>query len=103
MAPKRWARIFICSALSSPETYNTLPPIAASCCETCSKRVDLPIPGSPPIKINDPGTTPPPKTRFSSASLVCTRGSFFGMTSAIFVGCIRCPVRVVRTRRSVVS
>ena len=28
--------------------------------------VDLPIPGSPPIKMMDPGTKPPPRTLFNS-------------------------------------
>ena len=31
-----------------------------------SRRVDLPIPGSPPNKIKLPGTSPPPKTRSTS-------------------------------------
>ena len=37
----------ICSADSSPETYNTLPsPLILS--HICKIKVDLPIPGSPP-------------------------------------------------------
>ena len=42
----------------------------------CSINVDLPIPGSPPIKTSDPGTIPPPKTRFNSSDLVGIRSSF---------------------------
>ena len=29
---------------------------------TCKSRVDLPTPGSPPIKTVEPGTAPPPRT-----------------------------------------
>jgi prepilin-type N-terminal cleavage/methylation domain-containing protein len=43
---------------------------------TCSNRVDLPIPGSPPIRMTDPGTIPPPKTRSSSVMPTFTRTIF---------------------------
>src|SRR6056297_3010838 len=33
---------------------------------TCKIKVDLPIPGEPPIKIKDPSTIPPPKTLSNS-------------------------------------
>ena len=36
--------------------------------------VDLPMPGSPPSKITEPGTKPPPVTRSSSAMPVVMRG-----------------------------
>ena len=101
--PRRSARNLICSALSSPETYKTVPPVAANCCDTCKSNVDLPIPGSPPIKTNEPGTTPPPKTRFSSTNSVFTRGSFLGMTSDSRCGCVFLPVKLTLARRSEVS
>src|SRR5690606_26463609 len=40
----------------------------------CSSRVDLPMPGSPPIRMAEPGTRPPPVTRSSSAIPVLRRG-----------------------------
>ena len=39
--------------------------------------VDLPMPGSPPIRVAEPGTKPPPATRSSSPMPVTTRGSGF--------------------------
>jgi hypothetical protein len=36
-----------------------------------SSRVDLPMPGSPPIRIAEPGTSPPPSARSNSASPWC--------------------------------
>ena len=38
--------------------------------EICSINVDFPIPGSPDIKITEPGTIPPPSTRFNSLSFI---------------------------------
>ena len=37
-------------------------------------RVDFPIPGSPPTRIAEPGTNPPPQTRSNSAIPVRRRG-----------------------------
>ena len=63
--PSLSALNLICSADSSPETYKTLPsPFILS--HSSRIRVDLPIPGSPPSKINDPLTIPPPRTLSSS-------------------------------------
>ena len=63
------ALIFICSADSSPETYSTFPsPLILS--HNCKIKVDLPIPGSPPTKISEPFTIPPPKTLSSSSKPV---------------------------------
>ena len=42
-------------------------PVRAMSVAAWSTRVDLPIPGSPPSRTRDPGTNPPPRTRFSSA------------------------------------
>ena len=40
----------------------------------CSRSVDLPMPGSPPRRISDPGTRPPPRTRSSSPIPTVKRG-----------------------------
>src|SRR5437868_2652318 len=40
----------------------------------CSRSVDLPMPGSPPISTPEPGTKPPPATRSSSAMPLSMRG-----------------------------
>ena len=61
--PRRSALSFNCICDSSPDAYSTLPCVSAIRPDTCSKIVDLPIPGSPPNKISAPGTIPPPKTR----------------------------------------
>ena len=45
---------------------------AASLHTSCKSRVDLPIPGSPPIRIAEPATSPPPVTR-SNSSMPVTR------------------------------
>ena len=80
----RSARNFICLTLSSPDTYSTrLLPILSTVCRT---RVDFPMPGSPPKSTNEPGTRPPPSTRFSSASFMSIRGSSSVDTSSIATG-----------------
>lgn len=81
------ARIFSCCSLSSPETYSTFAP--ASVNASCNISVDFPMPGSPPIKINDPGTMPPPNTRFSSSSWVTIRGSLAVSTCEILLALLR--------------
>jgi hypothetical protein len=52
----------------------------------CSIKVDLPIPGSPPIKVTDPATNPPPSTRSSSADPVEMRGCSAEASAASEVG-----------------
>ena len=42
---------------------------------TCSTRVDLPMPGSPPIRMAEPATMPPPQTRSNSSLPLRQRGS----------------------------
>jgi len=42
---------------------------------SCNIRVDFPMPGSPPISVTEPVTSPPPSTRSSSWSLVLKRFS----------------------------
>jgi len=79
----RSARRRICRGDSSPEMYRVRKKPA-----TCSASVDLPIPGSPPISMTDPGTTPPPHTRLNSPIPVLIRSTApkatpdRGMTSA---------------------
>ena len=48
---------------------------------TCKSSVLFPIPGSPPTSDRDPGTTPPPRTRFSSPTPVSNRRSLSNGTS----------------------
>ena len=67
--PSLSALSLICSADSSPETYKTLPsPFILS--HSSKIRVDFPIPGSPPSKIKDPLTIPPPRTLSNSPNPV---------------------------------
>ena len=40
--------------------------LRAMAARACSRRVDLPIPGSPPSSVTEPATRPPPSTRSSS-------------------------------------
>src|SRR3990167_912553 len=51
----------------------------------CSRMVDLPMPGSPPISTTEPSTRPPPSTRSSSAEPDATRGTSTSATSAMVV------------------
>ena len=46
--------------------YRTIPFSSAILSQSCKIRVDFPIPGSPPIKIRDPFTNPPPRTLSNS-------------------------------------
>ena len=94
--PRSWvmrsARNFICCTLSSPDTYRTLrwgnPRIV------CNTSVDFPIPGSPPSNTNEPGTRPPPSTRFSSLSHMSIRGNSSVATSSMSTGsdCVLSPL-----------
>src|SRR6218665_163758 len=47
------------------------------------------MPGSPPINTNEPGTMPPPNTRFNSWSRVSIRTSFATPTSSNVRGTLR--------------
>ena len=44
------------------------------------------MPGSPPRRIKDPGTIPPPRTLFNSVSFVLILGLFFISISSMFFG-----------------
>src|SRR5699024_3574946 len=52
-------------------------------------RVLLPMPGSHPNKVSDPGTNPPPSTRFSSPLFVfkriCCKAEISLMRSGVFL------------------
>src|SRR5690606_21310314 len=48
----------------------------------CSRMVDLPMPGSPPISTTEPSTRPPPSTRSNSPEAVEKRGTSSTLTSA---------------------
>ena len=73
--PNRWARMRTCALASSPEIYSTFNPASENRAAACSSRVDFPIPGSPPTKIAEAGTKPPPKTRSSSSIPEWVRGN----------------------------
>lgn len=60
----RSALILSWVALSSPEIYRTLRDLMDRI--FCNTSVDFPMPGSPPSRISEPGTTPPPNTLLSS-------------------------------------
>src|SRR5205807_4018521 len=49
---------------------------------TCIRSVDLPTPGSPPTRITEPGTMPPPSTRSHSCNGVVRRGRSCSSISA---------------------
>ena len=64
--PSLSALIFIWDKLSSPEMYIHSSLSFDKLPTSCNNNVDLPIPGSPPIKVTDPGTNPPPITLSTS-------------------------------------
>ena len=70
---KRSLRSFTWHALSSPLTYSAFTPAAFIVASVVSTRVDLPIPGSPPISTRLPGAKPPPSTRSNSEFAVLNR------------------------------
>ena len=85
VTPKRSARILICPSLSSPETYSIFLS-SPTFSQICKSSVDLPIPGSPPTRISEPLTIPPPSTRSSSFKPVLYLVSNPALTSPIFFG-----------------
>ena len=84
------ARIRNCDIASSPEMYMTLFPCFENAAAACIRMVDLPIPGSPPSKIADPSTIPPPQTRSNSSIPVILRG-FISVLPCKVVKSIICP------------
>src|SRR5215207_4549646 len=79
----RSARRRTCWALSSAVTYSARPGHHAS---SCSSRVLLPMPGSPPSNVTEPGTIPPPSTLSSSPMPVGCGLLVCGSTSPISCG-----------------
>lgn len=82
--PMRSARSLSCCALSSPDTYRMVRERMARMFWRMS--VDLPMPGSPPMRVREPGTSPPPRTRLSSEEGMVMRGSSRVCISDIFCG-----------------
>ena len=72
IGPRRSARSRTWWADSSADTSRTRCPEAARAASTWSSRVDLPIPGSPPRRVTEPGTRPPESTRSNSSTPVGT-------------------------------
>ena len=85
-SPSRSARSRTCTADSSPETYRTEWPAAASRPSAPAVIVDFPIPGEPPRSTSEPGTIPPPTTRSSSARPVTSRATGSASTCASGTG-----------------
>ncbi len=96
--PSRTARSFVCRKLSSPLTYKTRTRAALRRPAMDSRRVDLPMPGSPPTSVTDPGTIPPPSTRSSSPIPVGMRAVSSSATSASGVGVTDSSVRMPALR-----
>ncbi len=53
---------------------------------TCKRRVDLPMPGSPPMRMTEPATSPPPRTRSNSEMPQGSRSSASPATSQMGTG-----------------
>ena len=70
LIPNLSARILICDKLSSPDTYRQSSPSLDKLPTICNNSVDFPIPGSPPIRVIEPDTNPPPVTLSTSFKLV---------------------------------
>ena len=71
-ASSRTARSRTWAADSSALTSSTRPPARTLAAANCRVRVDLPTPGSPPNRVTDPGTSPPPNARSASVMPVGT-------------------------------
>ena len=93
--PRRRARMATCCWDSSPVTYSAGMRLAMLH-RVCSRIVDLPMPGSPPISTTEPSTRPPPNTRSNSPEAVEKRGISSTLTSARVLICACCPVQPAR-------
>src|SRR5882672_197542 len=80
--PSRCPLIRICWADSSPDTYSTLPPPAATCAAACMSNVDFPTPGSPPTRTRLPATISPSATGFEALAA-------FGRAAALPAAALR--------------
>ena len=100
LMPMRSARSLICTGDSSPVTYRTwsIPELLDDRkLANCSSRVDLPTPGSPVSSDTEPGTMPPPRTRFNSADGSAILGWELVDTSASASGSLlACPTQDAR-------
>ena len=77
VSPRRCARSAICCTDSSPVTYNT-GALALMTASACNNKVDLPMPGSPPISVTEPVTSPlPPSTRSKLGQTGTDTNDFF--------------------------
>ena len=61
-----------------------------------SMSVDFPIPGSPPIRVREPATRPPPSARLSYSLGICMRGSSSACISLRGTGLESAETRVPR-------
>ncbi len=68
---------------SSAQTIRTLRPQRTCSAANCRVSVDFPIPGSPPTRVTDPGTRPPPRALSSSLMPVGTAWNDVGGTCVI--------------------
>ncbi len=82
--PIRAALSLTCLALSSPVTYRVRS--SGQWRGICRERVDLPIPGSPPISTSEPSTRPPPRMRSTSLLFSDMRFSTDELISASGIG-----------------
>src|SRR5580704_11268415 len=95
---RRLARSEIWATDSSPLAYRVCCPFERAAA-TCSSRVDLPIPSSPPSSVTEPTVSPPPNTRSSSLSpnerrsgeSACSGKSSSELTAAEVPGSCRTP------------
>src|SRR6266566_9069974 len=83
---RRSARSRSWSGDSSPETYSVEMPWLSRRAAHCISSVDLPIPGSPPTSVTEPGTIPPPRTKSNSARPVRQRSSGVCLRSVRRIG-----------------
>ena len=87
---RRWARKATCCNDSSPVMYKA-GMRWAKLHMSCSNNVLLPAPGCPPMRMAEPGTKPPPKTRSSSLMPVPKRGILATSTSLRSCNCDATP------------
>ena len=81
--PSRSARPLTWVGDSSAHAMSTPPPLRTLSAASWSVRVDLPIPGSPPMRVTEPATRPPPSARSSSLIPVATGWNDAEETSVI--------------------
>ena len=109
---RRFARSFICAADSSPLTYSmplSFPKVFATPATVWSNKVDLPIPGSPPKRMEDLFVAPHPRTLSNSGIPVIYLDVSAASTEARETGLIfnccsePCPAGVILLRSIMIS